>query len=292
MLADDDPAFAAGRKTVIERLRKGVAVTPLAMCMPPAFEFLYAATTSKTFGTSETMRCPHYLAAEGGRCGVWKHRASICATWHCKYVRGRVGERFWQALHQLLFAVERGLSEWCVLELDVGGEALSHLFPPKPLGREQAPIDGLALDGKVDRKAYARIWGTWLGREEQLYRESARLVNDLRWSDVIALGGSEIKIHQRLVRDAYECLTATELPARLEVGPLRFIRTGRESVAVAAYSPLDPIELPRRLLELLHHFDGQSTSKSMASIERREGIRLSPSLVRKLTDFELLIEEN
>jgi Fe-S-cluster containining protein len=36
------------------------------------------------FGRDETCRCPFLL--EEGRCGIWKHRYSVCATWFCQHV--------------------------------------------------------------------------------------------------------------------------------------------------------------------------------------------------------------
>ena len=98
ILADQDPTSASGRATVEARLRAGIAVTPLGLGQPPSFKVLYKHSRESLFGRSKTLRCPHYLADEGGRCGVWKHRASICATWYCKYVRGEVGLNFWAAM--------------------------------------------------------------------------------------------------------------------------------------------------------------------------------------------------
>src|SRR5262249_54047658 len=87
ILRDDDPAFAAGRKTVETRLENGVAVTPLGLGMFPVFGLLYRQTAEQTFGRSKSLLCPHFMAEAGGRCGVWKHRAAVCATWYCKFVR-------------------------------------------------------------------------------------------------------------------------------------------------------------------------------------------------------------
>lgn len=289
ILSDDDESFAKGRMTVEARLRAGLAVTPLGLGMPPAFSFLYAGTAAQTFGLSKTLRCPHYLAEQGGRCGVWKYRSAICATWYCKHVRGAVSAKFWKSLHQLLSAVEQSLSHWCVYELDVGVEALSLLFPAKNSLKQEIPLDALALDGKVDRRVYQMTWGKWSGREQRFYREAARLVDGLDWRDIIAIGGTELKICERLVRDAYSRLTSKELPPFLRVGSLGVLQMGQQTCRVTTYSPIDPLDLPQSLMTVLPYFDGHATLESMAAIEEREGIRLSPELVRKLADFEILI---
>ena len=58
---------------------------------------------------------------------------------------------------------------------------------------------------------------------------------------------------------------------------------------VAAYSDTDPLQVPIELLSLLGRFDGRPTELVLDEIEQEVGIRLDPDLVRKLTDFELLI---
>src|SRR5713101_6632134 len=113
-LEDRDFAFSAGRATVERRIDGGVEVTPLGLEQSAAYGLLYQ-HGSAGFGHAESMRCPHYIE-EGGRCGIWRHRNSICATWFCKYERGAVGLAFWERLRDLLMAVEKDLAVWCVLE--------------------------------------------------------------------------------------------------------------------------------------------------------------------------------
>ena len=86
ILSDGDPEAAAGRATIEARIAKGVGVTPLALHRTPGTTLLYRASPGSLARPS---RCaaPHYLE-DGGRCGVWRHRESTCATWFCKYGRG------------------------------------------------------------------------------------------------------------------------------------------------------------------------------------------------------------
>jgi Fe-S-cluster containining protein len=289
ILGDDDSSFASGRKTVEERLRAGLAVTPLGLGMPPTFTFLYAQTAGRAFGLSKSLRCPHYLSEEGGRCGIWKHRASVCATWYCKHVRGAVGAKFWASLNQLLAGVEQSLSHWCVYELEIEIEALRLLFPPRSVFKNDHQLDDRALDGTVDPRMYELLWGKWLGREEEFYREATRLVNGLAWKDVVSIGGTEIKVRERLVRDTYDRLMSEELPPSLRVGRLNVLSMGRETCRVTTYSTIDPLDLPQSLITVLPYFDGRPTLDAMEAIEKHEGIKLDVALVRKLADFEILI---
>ncbi len=154
ILGDDDPAT---RASVESRLQAQVAVTPLGLGQPPAFTVLYDKTVPASFGHSRALRCPHFLEDGGGRCGIWRHRAAVCTTWFCKHVRGAVGQAFWQALNRLLAGVEQSLSRWCVLQLDVGPEALAKLFPmPRQPGTPDV-VDWRSLDGIVDPAVYRAL---------------------------------------------------------------------------------------------------------------------------------------
>src|SRR5579863_3280623 len=89
ILADASPDAAFGRATVEARIDAGVEVTPLGLQKTPLFSLVYRASPA-SFGHATSMRCPHYVV-DGGRCGVWRHRESTCATWFCKFARGANG---------------------------------------------------------------------------------------------------------------------------------------------------------------------------------------------------------
>ena len=288
ILADSDPAFATGRQTVEDRVRAGVGVTPLGLAQPPNFRVLYGQSSESLFGRSRTLRCPHYLADEGGRCGVWKHRASVCATWYCKFVRGQVGLEFWTTLHQLLSRVERTLPPWCVLELDIGTAALKHLFPAPAPGRTKQ-VNPRALDGVADPLESRRLWGKWAGREAEFYRECARLVNSLDWPKVMAIGGVDIQIYARLLREAYGKLMSQKIPKRLKLGAIQVIAMDRDYCRITSYGAYDPISVPRQLIDLLGYFDGRPTEEVIRTIALEQGISLDRKLVRRLTDFSVLV---
>lgn len=288
ILADADPVSATGRATVLARLVAGAGVTPLGLAQPPIFVTLYGRSSATLFGQSRMLRCPHYLADEGGRCGVWKYRNSICATWYCKYVRGATGQNFWQTLNQLLSAVEQALARWCVHELDLGDAALKLLFPP---GGEAASalVDPHALDGTPEPQRQRALWGNWAGRETDYYQTCARLVEALTWADVFARSGPAVHIYARLTGAAYQQLMSAELPVALKVGSFNSIRLDADAQVVSSYNRYDPIELPKSLLEVLHYFDGRPTAQACAAISAERGIALEHALVRKLVDFKILV---
>jgi hypothetical protein len=285
ILSDVDPAAQFGRGTVEKRIADAIGVTPLGLMKSPVYALLYR-NSSEAFGRTRTFRCSHYIE-DGGRCGIWRHRNSVCTTWFCKHLRGQVGYTFWRSLLSALGHVEGELAHWCVLELQLGDDALRHLMANGWDSR--ADVTGDALDNKVDPETYAQIWGAWRGREQEFFRRCAGLVSPLSFTDVLAICGPEARAHARLTQESYRALTSEDLPPVLEVGSMQLAQMTRTSTRVSTYSGYDPLDVPHRVMELLPYFDGRPTEDVLAAIADERGVRLEPDLVRKLVDFMLLV---
>ena len=291
ILDDHDPAFADGRATVEQRIDARVGVTPLGLARPPVHLLLYGHGAQHAFGRAKTLRCPHYRADAGGACGVWRHRNAVCATWFCKHVRGATGQRFWHSLEQLLSIAERELSRHCLLEIGVDAEVLGRLLPRgSDRGMIPPTVDAAALDGEADDHAYAAVWGPWRGRERELFRRAAAVVDKLRWRDVTRIGGASVEALARVTLNAYRAQGDDALPQRLAVGTFQMVSSGRASVRVVAYSGYDPLELPRLLVDVLPYFDGGPTSQALRRIRAQRGVNVHADLVRRLVDFGVLVE--
>jgi hypothetical protein len=283
---DDSPAARHGRAVVAERIASGAAVSPLGLAMPPSYRLVYEETPEQ-FGKRPAMRCPYYVDEEGGKCGVWRNRAAVCATWHCKLVRGQVGLQLWQSLRELLSVLEQALARHCVLELDPGEAAVRALFPTRDEERARPRIPPAELDGSDAEKARAIRWGRFLGRERDFYAGSAAIAERLTPAEVLALGGAEAAVWIRRLRDAHRAHGSHALPERIEAAPVTFLQIRSGRTLVSSYSPYDPVAVPERLLALLPRFDGRHTDEVLAELDG-EGIRLDPMLVRRLLDFRLL----
>jgi hypothetical protein len=152
ILADDDPALAAGRASVERRIDARAGVSPVGLEPPPVHALLYRASGEQAFGRSRALRCPHYLESAGGACGIWRHRNGVCSTWFCKHGRGATGQRFWHGLDQLLALIERELARWCLVRLDLDPRTLGRLLP-RGTDRSQAgreSIDAAGIDGRAE----------------------------------------------------------------------------------------------------------------------------------------------
>jgi hypothetical protein len=251
---------------------------------PPVYQALYRHIPD-AFGRTLTMRCPHYLE-EGGLCGVWRARESTCATWFCKHERGAVGKRFWRELHRLLAVVERQVATWCVIQLDVGVEALAATFPVPPSPKRLST--GADFDGRTPPEQWKLLWGKWAGREQGFYREAGRLARSLSWADVMALGGAELGAAVQLTRAAFDRLTTVRLPDRLRVGEFRLTPEPGGGGLVITYSPVDPLRLSPAVLQVLPYFDGRTTRAARQAIARELGKQVETSLLQKLVDFGIL----
>jgi hypothetical protein len=207
--------------------------------------------------------------------------------WFCKHVRGAVGLNFWSHLHQLLRTAENALAGWALLELGFDRAALAHVYEPR---REEngAKLTGRDIDGAPDPADMRAAWGSWRGRERELYRECARLVSPLGWNDVLRLGGAQVAVYAAIVEDAYARLMNDAIPERPAPGLVQITPRGRDRVRITGYSGTDALEMPAEVARLISYFDGRPVTEVIEEISRTEGVTVDPSFVRKLADFGVL----
>ena len=98
------------------------------------------------------------------------------------------------------------------------------LFP----GGTLEPTDACDGAGKVDPAAHKRAWGAWHGREEDFFRACAEKVGSLPWSEVLRIGGADLRMLAHLTRLAHARLLAVELPETLAVGSYWVVKRGPE----------------------------------------------------------------
>lgn len=278
VLADPDPDAAAGRATVVARMRARAAVTPIGLGRPSSYGHAYRGDPG-SFGRNLSLKCPHYLA--DGRCGIWKHREGTCATWFCKHERGGVSKRFWRALQRLLAVMEEEIAYWCVRELGADNEAMRRIYDS---GSQE--IDD--TEAWLERE-YEEVWGTWVGREEELYRAAAKLVAPLSFLEAARIAGPTIADFIIELGEASAALESEDLPARICAGDIEVIRIGETSARVKGYSEYDLREVPRALIDALPKLDGLTIAEARRTMATRHALRLTIEEVRSLCDFEILV---
>lgn len=253
-LLDESRDGERARASVRARIAAGEAVRPLGLGQSDAYWMRYVDSPAPKFGTDPALLCPHYVNEAGGLCGIWRHRESTCATWFCKHDRGRTGQEFWEQLRRVLHTAEEALSGWSVRELGAGDDD----------------------------------WGPWAGREADLYMECARLVAPLGWDDVRRIAGSGLTVHEDTLARAFLLLSSDAIPAYPTVDLMQISPRAPGRVRLATYSAMDALDVPEAVAAALPYFDGRPTDDVLADIQRQAGVRIEPSLVRRLTDFGVL----
>lgn len=290
ILADDDPAMANGRQTIEARLQAEIAVTPLGLEQPLMVKVLYEQKEIRAFGRAQSLICSHYINEQGGRCGIWKYRNSVCSTWFCKYVRGAVGRDFWEAAKFFLLSIEAELSRWCAIKLAFNDQEFSHLFVPQTATSQLPPLTLEDLDNLVDAEKQRRIWGNWYGREREFYLACAERVAALSWQEILEICGPAVQMRARLVQEAYRRLMTGEIPERLRIGNFTITETDQDFCSL--YHPgigVDVFRLSTKVMRLLPYFDGRPTREILQQIIEKEGLRFTTELLRRLVDFNILV---
>jgi len=266
--------------------------TPLGMVPTLEYEVLYQHTSDQEFGRSSRLRCPFYDPDEGGICTIWGHRNGVCATWHCKYVRGDVGRLFWSALKSLFSHIERSVSIWCVTQIGVSEQCLQ-VIAERDTGLSQAnkATLGRTLDSAHCAKRMDDVWGAWKDQKPQFYMRASELTESLAWNDVISISGAEGQALANLVKQSYRGLLSDTLPSRLSLGRYSIYSMDAHGVAASSYSAFDPLRLSRRLLNVLERFDGSQTADVLTHL-REKGTEIDPELLRTLVDFRILVRSS
>ncbi len=288
ILADKQDDMMRGRESILARLQHIEIATPLWLDKSLTDEFKYN-DRHPYFGQLGDMVCPHYIDEGGGLCSIWKHRNAVCSTWYCKHMRGDVGLQLWTSLRDLFTVIESELAKWCALELEIPPQTLKALGPKEA---HEHTFRQLEIEQHLPDKTnvtHRKIWGDWHGRETEYYIECARLVERLSWSEVLDICGPDVDALQRLVQQAYQEHQSDALPEHLRLGDFSVISMHPEYSLVESYMVYDVLKLPRAVLDLLPYFDGRPTQEALTAFTLASGLKISPSLVRKLVDFKILL---
>lgn len=287
LFSDPDPALDEGRARVRAKIAAREGVTPAGIFPPRLQEHLYRIGGEGVFGRSAALRCPYYVEEIGG-CGVWKYREAVCSTWFCKYVEGEDGDLFWRAVRAYLIELEQALVIHALLELGFGGDAVRRcLSRDEPMGPRDYDHQG------PTEAEYARIWGDWVGREEELYLRASEVVSQVGSEGAAKLAGARGRARLDAVRHAGDVLDRVEAPDPLRLSSrLGVASDGAGGTIVTTYSSFDPARISERLLSALREFDGRrSNAEALEAIEERHGLRLTPSLLLALHRQRVLVTD-
>jgi hypothetical protein len=291
VLLDESPEGYAARRTIERRIAMRGGVSPLAVSAPAIWLTLYNNAANggiDVFGRSETLKCPYYID-HGGRCGIWRHRESVCSTFFCKHSRGAAGRQFWRGMASYLGQLEAAVRVWALHQIDPGGGlamANLNLENRKPKG-----IDEAGLAGRLPPGLYEVMWGSWAGREIELYKRCAEAVNALSWEQVLAIGGEGGHIGARTLAEMARRLRNLEAGQRLTRGAGYIIKLGRRPGEMRLknhVSPYDFVDVPVAALTAATRIADRPLAEARAELAA-EGLDLDDESLRWLIDFEVLV---
>lgn len=282
-------AESEGAETVRERIQRGSGVSPLGLARTAVFDTIYGTVGSSAFGRSPSLRCPHYLDQNGGQCGIWSHRNSVCTTWFCKHGRGSVGGDFWREVQRLLGSVERELRVWCCLEMGMSARALSEVLRQARRSKEQMLKEELVTHNP--QPSDTLTWGEWKGREIEFYIGCSKLVSALDWAHVSNLSGQEVRAGYTSVCATYAELISPRIPSVLREAPLAVEHMEGGHVRFITYRSSDPLIVSQTIWQHLSAFDGRPLESVLATLPEKVRRELEDEgLLQRLVDFRILEE--
>jgi Fe-S-cluster containining protein len=284
ILRDRSPDMADGQRRIRERIASRIGVGPLRLAPSAKYLLLYRASSVNAFGRSASLRCP-YLT-DDARCSIWRHRESICSTFFCKFEGGQPSVLFWRALKEYLSYVEIALSRWAV----------------RTVAKDVVPFTSeeteLTLEELEDRPptddVYAKAWGSWLGREEELYLACESRVRNLSPAQFASIVDDTATGRERLdeLRSRYAATTSWKVPERLALHKkLRRLPVASGIAVTTPYNRYDSMLIDKDLFGVLERFRHEETVEEIRRrLAEEEGIELTEELLLHLSRHLVLAE--
>lgn len=278
----DDSLPPKVKEEVRRKIGSFTESSPMGINPLPSRLDAYEAVAERLFGRSEALLCEYY--SDGG-CGIWRYRNAVCATWFCKHTRGEISKNFWRDVRSFLLSVEESVSFSIALRLGIPDTAIrEHLAQSNP-----AEARAMELAPEIGRQSIEERWGSWVDDRVGYYLACARLKREMSVEDAFQAGGARLHARMDLLTRSRMKLLSAEIPSRLRPNPVTIQNRGPDFIRLSTYSPYDPIEAPRALLDILPYFDGSPLESVKERLEAQLGVSLEHDFVRRLLDFGVLV---
>jgi hypothetical protein len=252
LLMDTNPAMDHGRKVVREKIRARTGVSPSNIMPPKKYAVLHKYGGERSFGKNHSLLCPYYVR-ETGLCGVWKFRDAVCSTYFCKSVAGQEGKKFWNVLRGYLIQAQDSLTWYALLQLNWEVESVwDYLTNYSSDSLEFRDIDDLP----PDEEAYKKIWGSWFGREEELYKKAYEIVSGMSREEYDRIAGMNQKVFLEWLKKRYQDVVAPVIPPMLRQNPdMKAFPAADGSYVIKTEAGFFTIQ--QALYQVITFFDGQ-----------------------------------
>lgn len=285
LLSTSSPVLLEGQNRVRKVIRSRVGVTPYGLQRPRKYALLNK-NALHAFGRSKSLLCPFY-EQNYGKCTVWHHRYSRCSTWFCKYSAGEDGKAFWTVFFKYLVYIEDVLVQYTLYKM---GWEPGNIISPHSL---EGSLTSQEIEGKpLVRKEYQKLWKDWKEREEDFYVETYRLVSEISPNIFEKISGITQKILLVELQSKCQSILNPQLPSSLKRNPKLIVnKTNRGTYFLIGYSGSDPVEVSKRIYDILDFFDGwRSNKEAIRLIRQQMHTEPSQSLLIQLYRFRILVE--
>ncbi len=248
ILADESPEMAFGRDTLRERLQAKAGVTPLGFSWLADYEARYDELEDE-FGMHPDMRCPHYIE-EGGLCGIWRHRNSVCSTWFCRHDDGHRSLAYWEKVRGLFEDIEHVLMWHTLQQMGIEG---AHFDLLQDVDNPAINLNG---ERKITRAMRKKVWGHWIDHEEAFFLGCHDIVRNMTWEEMLAIAPGRLGRAAEAAQDALSDLYPARLPPILEPGDVHAMHRGKQEVWVRGYRGYDATPVDKETFRFLRRMGG------------------------------------
>jgi len=285
ILSTTTPELEAGRYRIRKTIKSRIGVAPHGILRPKKYSLLLKNSEKEFFGRSKSLICPFY-ERQRGKCTIRPFWDATCNTWFCKYIAGEDGWLFWTTLKKYLNQMEKALVLYTLYKIG---------WDPQKIILPETSNSTLTIqevdDQPPNQETYRDLWRDWVNREEDFYKETFRLVSALTLKTFEKIAGISQKVLLEEVKMKQKSLLKPNLPKILKRNPsLRVEKKGDESYCLVGYSALDPLEVSKRIYDLLDFFDGKRTNQQVCRLIRKHiGAMPDQDLLISLYQFRVLV---
>lgn len=174
ILNDTSDELTTGKQLIRNRIKNKLGITPYGI-LPSglynkAFQLSRDEPNTVTQETTTALKCSFL---NEGNCTVYKYRSDMCGLHHCNSISVDHGLAFWREAKRTNLYLDKTLSLFIAKKMGV---------PPLPsVPKKLKSLSSLieTESGELDEKKYKHVWGDWYTKEEDFYKESARLFQSI-----------------------------------------------------------------------------------------------------------------
>lgn len=174
ILSEENESEAPARAVIRSKIQRREYSLPIGLTAPLRYQFAFHQRSKSDFGNREDWLCPYYQKTTD-RCGVWRHRGSVCTSFFCKSDYGKKGLGFWKHFGDYLSFIEMCVLEECLAYLDFSPRQVSDLL--QYLNRREGTTQE-ARSWVIPQAQARRLWNGYFDEQEVFFQKCWKLVNE------------------------------------------------------------------------------------------------------------------